>query len=143
RRVADRRALDMAERLDADIIADANAGAEEDAGLDHHVAAEFGIMAEPHLLGIDQRRAVPHRAGAPAHLRNLLGLGKLGAVVDAEKFRLRPAHESAGEAAANRKADEIGEIIFALRIAVVDGGNQAFQMRAADRHNAGITKPYR
>src|SRR5207249_3769991 len=48
--VGDARAFDMAERADADPLADGDTGAEEDVRLDQTVAAQPRIIAEPDRL---------------------------------------------------------------------------------------------
>ena len=83
---ADDRALDVAEGVDARAVGDVDAGAEHDMRLDRHVAAELGIVGEPHAFGIDQGRAFVERLLAPAALPFELEVGELGAAVDARRF---------------------------------------------------------
>ena len=82
----DMRAGDVAEGVDGDIVGDLHIGAEDHIGLDHHIAPHFGVPAEPHRLGRDQRGAIGHGAGAAALLPARLGLGQFAAAVDARHF---------------------------------------------------------
>ena len=60
----DRHALEMAESADLHIIADGNAGGENDERANDDISAEARIIAEEHRRRIDQRGPGGHRARA-------------------------------------------------------------------------------
>src|SRR3546814_8936389 len=54
-----------------------------DMRLDRDVAAQLGIVGEPHAFGVDQGGALLERSLAPPPLPLELEMGELGATVDA------------------------------------------------------------
>ncbi len=81
--VFDRRALDMAERADIDIVADGHAGAEHHVLPHRHVAPQHRIGAEPDRFGISQRHPFRHPVRTQALLHRRFRFGEAGARIDA------------------------------------------------------------
>ena len=97
-----------------DAVGDADAGAEEDVGLDRDVAAELGVEGEPHRLGRDQAGAFGHRLGAAAaparRLRRAANSARLlGPIASAAS----PSMTHGSAAVGGGDHDDVGEVIFA------------------------------
>ena len=138
----DARALQVAERADRRTVRHRDARAEDDVRLHRHVAAQHRVVREPHRLGRDQRRAVGHRLRPPPRLPRRLDRGELGTAVDARHLvRPRLDHRRRPPRRA-RQHDDVGQIVFARRIAVRHLRQQPPQILAAHRHQPGIAKGY-
>src|SRR6478672_9466375 len=137
---ADRRALDVAERLDHCPVGDCHARAEHDVRLDRHIAAKLRVVCEPHAFRVDQGRAFVEHLLAPASLPFEFEMGELGAAVDARRF-IRIALDHHRIAALLRgDVDDVGQVIFACGIVVADLAQPAEKIRGAHRHHAGIAQ---
>ena len=137
---ADDRAFDVAEGVDRRAVGDLDAGAEDHVRLDRHVAAELGVVGEPHALGIDQRRAFVERLLAPAALPFELEVGELGAAVDAGGLVRIAFDDDRLPPLGGGDVDDVGQVIFARRIVVADLAQPAEQVGRAHRHHAGIAQ---
>ena len=126
----DGRALEMAEGFDRDAVADGHARPEEHVGLDQHILADNGVVAEGYGLRRDQGRAAVHRAGTQAILQNGFGLGQLRAGVHAAHLVLGDDLERHAMARRARDLHGVGQVIFAGLVLVTDALQQA-QQRAA------------
>ena len=80
------------------LSADRDAGAEHDIRLDHDIAPEPRVGAEEHGLRRDQCDAGLHRRAAQPALHQRLGLGQLGAGIDAEQLLGRQLRRAARQA---------------------------------------------
>ena len=130
----------MAEGADRRAVGDRTPGPKNDIRLDRHVAAELGIVREPHRLGRDQRHAVGHRALATRRLPAPLAERHLGAAVDAGDLRRLGFDHDRAATVGQRQRDDIGQIIFARRIVVADALEQRPQVRRAHRDQPGIAQ---
>ena len=117
--------------------------AEHHVRLDGHVAAELGIVGEPHAFGVDQGCAfVEHLLAAPA-LPFELEMGELGAAVDPRGliriaqncYRLPPLRGG--------DVDDVREVKFSRSIVVADLAEPAEQVDSAHRHHARIAQANR
>ena len=93
-----------------------DAGADHDMGLDEDVAANFGVERQKYRLGGDKRRALGHGAAAEPILQCRLRGGKLRPVVDPHDLALRGVEGPRGETARVGDLDDIGQVIFVLRV---------------------------
>src|SRR6202041_2325142 len=112
------------ERANADIVSDADPGAEHDVRLDHDIAAKPGVGRQEHGFGGDQGRAFFHRAAAQPVLHQRLGRRELRAGVDAEHLFRRQLDTNGGEVAAAGDADDDGQIEFNLGVDVLQPGGE-------------------
>ena len=115
-------------------------GAEEDARLDGHVAAEHRIVAERDRLRRQQRDPGEHDLAAPPLLEETLDRGQLDPRIDAEHLvRVRldcrdPLSGGVGE------LDDIGEIIVAGGVGLADLVEEGRAARAGKGHDAGVAE---
>ncbi len=130
----------MAEGVDHSTIRDAHAGAEDDIGLDRHVAAELGVPGEPHRLGRDQRGAIGHRLRTAATLPVGLEPCHLGAAIGAGDFPRLGLDHRRRTTVLQRQHDDVGQVEFAGHVLVVDALEQRPEIDTADRHQPRIAE---
>ena len=136
-----RAAFEMAEGADFHIILDHHAGGEDHAGADQHVAPQLRVMREDHGFGLHQRRAARHGGVTQTALHLGLGLGQLGAAVDAAQLLLGRFHGFHPPALTRRQRHHIGEVVFALGVVVADRAQPAEQLRGRCGDHARIAQP--
>ncbi len=119
---------------------DGHAGAKDHVRFDHRVASDHGIMRELDGIGRHQRHAIRQRHGPRAGLKRGLGIGKLGAGVDAQRFGLVAAHHGGAQATGAGQIDDIGQVVFPGGIVVAQSGHQLHQHRCLGGHHAGIAQ---
>ena len=104
RALGDRRAVEMRERADADVVARrVTPGPKTTFGSTTTSRPSTRVGREKHRLRRDQGRSRRHRAAAQAVLHQRLGLGQLGAGVDPEHL-LAPAARRCGTASPRPRA---------------------------------------
>ena len=113
---SDARPLEMREGADDRAILDYDAGADHDIGLDEDVAANFRVERQKHRFGGDERRALGHCASAEPILQRGLGGGELRPVVDPHDLAFRGGKGPRDETARVGDLDDIGQVIFLLRV---------------------------
>ena len=111
--------------------------------LDQHIRPERRVETEEHRLGRDERRAAEHGRESQPALDLRLGLGKLGAVVDAKNFSGFGHDDGARRAVAPRHLDCVREIEFVLGVVAADRLQPLQRLGAVERHQAGVAKPCR
>src|SRR5207247_349133 len=83
---ADSRAFAMAEGVDRCSVRDLDSRAKYDMRLDRDVAAQFGVIGEPHAFRVDQGRAFVQHLFPSTTLPFELKMRELGAAVDARSL---------------------------------------------------------
>ncbi len=112
----DRRPLEMREGVNRRAVLDHDAQVEHDVWLDQDVAADFRVPREKHRLRRDERRSGHHRLPAQPRLHRGFRGGELHPVVDPHDLRLVGLERLRGEAARGGDLDEVGEVVFLLRV---------------------------
>ncbi len=102
--------------------------------------ADHRIMGEEDRFRRDHRDACQHHLAAAALLPELFDIGEFGTGVAAGQFGLG-GHDDAGAAAIGaRDFHHVGQVIFALGIAVADAAEQIERLAAVDGHQAAIAE---
>ena len=135
---ADRRPFEVRERANPRPLPDRDAGAESDVRFDDHIAVEPSVGAEEHCLGRHEGSSGFHRRAAQAALHERLGLGELGAGVDAEQLLGEKLDGSAIEPIAARDMYDIRQIEFTLCVIAVESVHEIAEVTRLDRHDAAI-----
>ena len=139
--LGDARALDMGKRPDRHVVADSDAGTEDDVGLDHDVAAETGIEGEDHGVGIDECRTALHRPIAQVLLHERFRHGQIASRVDPHQFLGRPFDNRTTESAPVREPDDVGEIVLALGVILLHRRHEISERVRIDGHDARVAEP--
>ena len=140
RAARDPRVLEIRERAHRRAVFDDAARADHDMGLDHHVAADLGVERQEHGLGRGQRRAADHGAAAQPVLHRGFCGGELGAIVDAHDLALVCDQGARDKAAGVGDLDDVGEVIFLLRVVGLDRVEKAQRVGAPERDRPGVAQ---
>ena len=114
--------------------------AEHHIGLDHYVAAEFGIGGKKNRLRRDERDAGFERGLPQPALRRRFGFGELSLVVDAAHLVLLDFDRDRAQLHAARDFDRIGQIEFGFTIAVADLLDNRKRAIAGECHQPAVAQ---
>ncbi len=142
--------MDLGIRLDATILqvavrTDAHAIAELDVADQHRVHVDENIAPDGYFAAnidagrVCKRDTVDHQLARAFGTQRTFELCELHFVVDAEHFRLRRRnHRIHLETCAHGHDDDVGKVILALRVVVLQVGQPFAQRRRRHRHESGI-----
>ena len=126
-------------RTDLDAVAEDNTAFEDAAHVDRHVTAAVELAAHVDPVGVEQRDALLHEQQGVAVLVQALQFGQLHLAVHAEHFPgsigLRRRHR---HAFVDRQPHDVGEVVLALRVVVVQGRQPAQQRRGRRDHETRV-----
>ena len=120
-------------------IAELHLALEHHVGVNEYVAAGAQVAAHIKTCGIDHGHSGEHQfASAPGTVMGL-DFGELQLVVDAEDFGHRRRNQRGDRhLVAHRHRNDIGEVVLALRIAVLEFAEPAAQPLHRHRHDTGV-----
>jgi hypothetical protein len=133
-------AFEVGEGADAGAGLHRDAGAEDDVGFYGRVTAHVGVVSEEDGVGRGEGDAVGERLVPAARLEGGLGRGEIGPRVDAHRLGLVAEDDGGGEAFAAGEAHDVGEVEFAGRVVVPDGGAEAEESRRVGHDDAGVAE---
>ena len=140
RAIANRAILEVAEWPDLDIVSHFHLWPEHDIRPDDHVTAKLRIHRKEHAVGIGQRHPIEHGLFAQAPLHHGLGPGQRHAVVDTHDIFRRSLSRGHPQALPPGDGDNLGQVVFALRIRIADLVEQRKQVLALDDHDPRIAE---
>ena len=124
---------------DVDAVVEHDFACEHDADVDEDVAANRHLAADVDALGIGERRAACHEIGCLHALPRPLGGRKLRAVVDAEHLGRRFGDDTLdADFVCDGHRDDVGQVVLALRVVVLQVAEVAAQRRCVIGHDAGV-----
>src|SRR5487761_594957 len=128
---------DVAEGWNLDALAHLHARPEHHKRTDDGVAAELGVGAEEDGLWRGEGDAGFHRGVAQTLLHHRFGIGELVARIDAQQLGGVAFGRATDEALAARQADDVGEILLALRVVRRKLRDEIEQNGRLGQHHAG------
>ena len=126
-------------RADAHAVAELDLAFEDAADVDLDVAAAAQRAAQVEARRVGEAHALVHQPLGGAPLVAPLEVGELRRAVDAEHLGLAGgAHADHRRSAGDREADDVGEVVLAGGVVVLQRRQPALQRRGRRRHHAGV-----
>ena len=113
---------------------------EEDIWLNHNVSFDQRIMREEHGFRRNQRHTGKHHFLTLAVLPDVFSFGEFSAIVDADHIIDRHFNRYDIQPLAMSKADNVGEIIFALGVLVINRIEKSKCVASTNGHKSAIAK---
>ena len=138
---SERRILDAAERADAYVVAERNATFEHDIDIDFDVVSCSDAAAQIEARGIGDAHTLRHQVARGTQLIMSFELRQLpGVVGTGDRICVGAGDRERGCAILRRETEHVGQIKFALCIAITQSRQPAAQRCGVGRDHAGVDR---
>ena len=126
--------------MDRRSLFDDNSRAKDDIGFQQAIGGQFRVMVQEHCFRRLHRHTIQHCLFARPGLPSCLDPGEFGSRVDTLQFVFGCLQCNGASAFGTGDFDNIGKIVFPLRVVVADTVQQFYCAPSGDRDDAAIAK---